>query len=141
MAIEDLLGESERSIESSADNGEVLAHLLVVDVVALLPVAHLDLLAEIGGIRDGCEATAAELEVPLASVSTTPQTRLLEREGKAAGRCQLGDGGVEGAVSSYQQLPRLATAKEQRRDEITKSRATYHSACGQPCRQHGDGKV
>jgi hypothetical protein len=38
MRVEDLLGKGEGAIEALADNGKVLRHLGVVDVVALLPV-------------------------------------------------------------------------------------------------------
>jgi len=54
MRVEDLLGESERAIETLAHNAQVLAHLLVVDVMALLPVGHLDLLGE-WSIADGSQ--------------------------------------------------------------------------------------
>ena len=46
VRVEDLLGEGERAVETAADNLEVLAHLRIVDVVALLPVGHLDLAGE-----------------------------------------------------------------------------------------------
>ena len=36
-------------------------HLFVVDVVALLPIAHFDLLAEVRSIVGSCQATAANL--------------------------------------------------------------------------------
>jgi hypothetical protein len=37
-------------------------HFLVVDVVALLPIAHFDIFAEIGSIASGRKATAASLD-------------------------------------------------------------------------------
>jgi hypothetical protein len=43
MRVEDLLGKGERAVEALAHDAQVLAHLLVVDVVALLEVVHLDL--------------------------------------------------------------------------------------------------
>lgn len=46
VRVEDLLGKGERTVEAATHNLEVLAHLLVVDVVALLPVGHLDLAGE-----------------------------------------------------------------------------------------------
>jgi len=46
VRIQDLFGVGERAIESRADNGEVLGHLLVVDEVALLLVVLADLLVQ-----------------------------------------------------------------------------------------------
>jgi hypothetical protein len=57
MGVQDLLGEGKRSVQTSANNLEVLAHLLVVDVVALLPVGHFDLAGQ-RGIADGGQLPA-----------------------------------------------------------------------------------
>jgi hypothetical protein len=57
MGVQDLLGEGERAVQTSTDNLEVLAHLLVVDVVALLPVGHFDLAGQ-RGIADGGQLPA-----------------------------------------------------------------------------------
>ena len=43
VGIEDLLSIGERAVQASADDGEVLRHLLVVDEVVLLPVVLADL--------------------------------------------------------------------------------------------------
>lgn len=43
MGVENLLGVRQGLVKASADDGEVLGHLLVVDEVALLPVVLLDL--------------------------------------------------------------------------------------------------
>lgn len=58
VRVEDLLGVGERAVEALADDAEVLAHLLVVDEVALPPVGHFDLLGE-GGIADGSQMPLA----------------------------------------------------------------------------------
>ena len=57
MGVENLLGEGERAVQAGTNNLEVLVHLLVVDVVALLPVGHLDLARE-GSIADGGQLPA-----------------------------------------------------------------------------------
>jgi hypothetical protein len=57
MGVENLLGEGERAVQPAANNLEVLAHLLVVDVVALLPVGHFDLAGQ-RGIADGSQLPA-----------------------------------------------------------------------------------
>jgi hypothetical protein len=57
MGVEDLLGEGERAVQPAANNLEVLAHLLVVDVVALLPVGHFDLAGQ-RSIADGSQLPA-----------------------------------------------------------------------------------
>ena len=60
VRVKNLLSEGERPVvQSGPDNAQVLAHLLVVDEVALLEVGHLNLLGE-GGILDGGECAAAE---------------------------------------------------------------------------------
>lgn len=46
VGVENLLGEGQRTIETLAHYAQVLAHLLVVDVMALLPVGHFDLARE-----------------------------------------------------------------------------------------------
>jgi hypothetical protein len=45
---------------------QVFIHLFVVDIVAFLPVGHLDLAVQFGAIADGCEAAAAQLKLLLA---------------------------------------------------------------------------
>jgi len=60
MGVENLLGVGERLVQSLADDAQVLVHLCIVDVVALLPVGHLDLLGE-SGVIDGRKAATAEL--------------------------------------------------------------------------------
>jgi hypothetical protein len=62
MGVEDLFGVGERPVQPRTDDSKVLVHLLVVDVVALLPIAHFDLLAEVGSIADSRQATAASLD-------------------------------------------------------------------------------
>lgn len=57
VGVENLLGEGERSVEAPAHNVEVLVHLLVVDVVALLPVGHFDLAGQ-RSIADGGQLPA-----------------------------------------------------------------------------------
>jgi hypothetical protein len=57
MGVENLLGEGERAVQSLANDVEVLVHLLVVDVVALLPVGHFDLAGE-RSIADGGQLPA-----------------------------------------------------------------------------------
>lgn len=57
VGVEDLLGKGEGAVETRADYAQVLAHLLVVDVVALLPVGHLDLARE-RSIADGGQLPA-----------------------------------------------------------------------------------
>lgn len=57
MRVQNLFGEGERAVQASADNLEVLAHLLVVDEVALLPVGHFDLAGE-RSIADGGQLPA-----------------------------------------------------------------------------------
>ena len=52
MRVQDLLGVGERALQTSTNDVEVLGHLLVVNVVALLVDGHLDLLVE-GVIVDG----------------------------------------------------------------------------------------
>jgi hypothetical protein len=60
VRVENLLSEGERPVvQSGPDNAQVLAHLLVVDEVALLEVGHLHLLGE-GSILDGGECAAAK---------------------------------------------------------------------------------
>jgi hypothetical protein len=60
VRVQNLLGEGERPVvQSGPDNAQVLAHLLVVDKVALLGVGHLDLLGE-GSILDGGECATAQ---------------------------------------------------------------------------------
>jgi hypothetical protein len=46
MAIEDFLGVCERSVQSGSNDGQILGHLFVVDIMALLVYRHLDLLIE-----------------------------------------------------------------------------------------------
>lgn len=60
-SLTDLLGIGQGPIEPLADNGEVLRHLLVVDVVALFPIGHLDLLGE-RRIADTGHAALGELQ-------------------------------------------------------------------------------
>lgn len=64
MTVKDFLGVCERPVESGSDDREVLGHLLVVDIVALLVYRHLDLLIEWrvgnGGIA-GSEGTSQRL--------------------------------------------------------------------------------
>lgn len=43
VRVKNLLGVCEGAVETAADNGKVLGHLLVVDEVALFPVVLLDL--------------------------------------------------------------------------------------------------
>ena len=57
VGVEDLLGKGKRAVQAAANNLEVLVHLLVVDVVALLPVGHLDLARE-RSIADGGQLPA-----------------------------------------------------------------------------------
>ena len=57
MRVQDLLGKGERSVQAAAHNLEVLAHLLVVDEVALLPVGHFDLAGQ-RSIADGSQLPA-----------------------------------------------------------------------------------
>ena len=57
MRVENLLGKGERPVQTATDNAQVLAHLGVVDVVALLPVGHFDLAGE-RGIADGGQVPA-----------------------------------------------------------------------------------
>lgn len=60
VRVENLLSEGEGPVvQSGPDNAQVLAHLLVVDKVALLEVGHLNLLGE-GGILHGGECAAAK---------------------------------------------------------------------------------
>ena len=61
MGVEDLLSVGQRAVvHTLADDAQVLAHLGVVDVVAGLPVGHLDLLGE-RGVADGREGATAKL--------------------------------------------------------------------------------
>jgi hypothetical protein len=46
MRVEDFFGVCEWLVEAAADDRQVLRYLLVVDVVAFLPVVHLDLLVK-----------------------------------------------------------------------------------------------
>jgi hypothetical protein len=55
-----LFGVCERSVESSPDNGQVLRHLLIVDVVPLLVDVLGDLLVE-GRVSNGGHAAHAHL--------------------------------------------------------------------------------
>jgi len=59
MRVQDLLGEGERAVQALAHDGQVLAHLLVVDEVALLEVVHLDLLGQ-RSIADGSQLPPLE---------------------------------------------------------------------------------
>jgi hypothetical protein len=59
VRVQNLLSEGKRPVvQSGPDNAQVLAHLLVVDVVASLGVGHLDLLAERSILNGGECATA-----------------------------------------------------------------------------------
>jgi hypothetical protein len=59
VRVQNLLSEGEGLVvQSGPDNAQVLAHLLVVDVVARLGVGHLDLLGERGILNGGKGATA-----------------------------------------------------------------------------------
>jgi len=59
VRVQNLLSEGEGLVvHPGPDNCQVLAHLLVVDVVALLGVGHLDLLGERGILNGGKGATA-----------------------------------------------------------------------------------
>jgi hypothetical protein len=49
MAIDNLLSEGQRMVQSLSDNGEVILDALVVDVLVLLKVGHLDLTGRAGG--------------------------------------------------------------------------------------------
>ena len=60
MGIEDLLSIGERAIESGANNGQVLGHLLVIDEVALLLVVLADFLVQ-RRIRDRSHSAEAQL--------------------------------------------------------------------------------
>jgi hypothetical protein len=59
VRVQDLLGIGERALKTTTDDVEVLGHLLVVDVVALLVDGHLDLLVK-GVIGNGSEAPGPE---------------------------------------------------------------------------------
>jgi len=59
VRVQNLLGVGERALQTRTDDAEVLRHLLVVDVVALLVDGHLDLLVE-GVIGNGSEAPGPE---------------------------------------------------------------------------------
>lgn len=59
VRVQNLLGEGEGPVvQPLPDNAQVLAHLLVVDKVALLGVGHLDLLGK-GRVLDGGKGAAA----------------------------------------------------------------------------------
>lgn len=60
MRVENLLGIGQGTVKTLADDGKVFVHLGVVEVVALLPVGHLDLSGE-GSIVDSGKGAAAEL--------------------------------------------------------------------------------
>ena len=90
MGVEDLLGEGEGAVETATDDSEVLAHLLVVDVVALLPVCHFDLAGE-GSIADGGQLPARSKTLAEAAESR----ELLH--GEWVGSRVWGEGGMEGA--------------------------------------------
>lgn len=95
MRVENLLGVRERSVEASADDGQVLGHLLVVDEVVLLPVVLANLFPRVSrafatpGRTDGFltflsrgeSETVARRRMPLAAPAmvlgrraTAPQT-------------------------------------------------------------------
>lgn len=90
MGVEDLLGEGERAVQATTDNSEVLAHLLVVDEVALLPVGHFDLAGE-GSIADGGQLPARSKTLAKAA---EPRELL---HGEVVGRMEWRGRGMEGA--------------------------------------------
>lgn len=94
VRVENLLSEGERPVvQPLPDNAQVLAHLLVVDKVALLGVGHLDLLRE-GGVLDGrkgaaahgarlrraCQPGGSSLVLSLGSLEAAPPDDLLRQE-------------------------------------------------------------
>lgn len=54
MGVEDLLSQGEGAVETAADDGEVLGHLLVVDKVTLLKKVLLDLFSHKHGMSAPC---------------------------------------------------------------------------------------
>ena len=56
---QNFLAVGERPVQSPPHDSEVLGHLLIVDVVAILPVGHLDLLGQ-RGVGDGGHAPPAQ---------------------------------------------------------------------------------
>jgi hypothetical protein len=63
VRVQDLLGVGERALQTSTNDVEVLGHLLVVNVVALLVDGHLDLLVK-RVIVDGSEGpSSVDLEI------------------------------------------------------------------------------
>ena len=94
VRVENLLGKGEGAVETRADNAQVLAHLLVVDVVALFPVGHLDLAGE-GSIADGGQLPARSKALAHAA----EPRELLHGEdcrGGCGGRSDGGSRGKEG---------------------------------------------
>lgn len=99
MRVEDLLGEGERAVQALAHDLEVLAHLLVVDVVALLPIGHFDLAGE-GSIADGGQLPARSK----ALANAAEPRELLHGDGLGGWSGEeRGWGGVEG--KERQKLP------------------------------------
>ena len=101
VGVENLLGKGKGAVEARADNAQVLAHLLVVDVVALFPVGHLDLAGE-GSIADGGQLPARSKALAQAA----EPGELLHGEG--CRRMGVERGGREGAEENkVSKLPQV----------------------------------
>ena len=73
VRVENLLGVRERAVETAANDGEVLGHLLVVDEVVLLPVVLTDLCS-------GQIDMVSELCLVLEAIAREPRRRPAELE-------------------------------------------------------------